>query len=696
MSSSDDDEIEVIDHQFQDFNQVSQKNDSTFSKIYRNFENSNTNINEEPVLKRPKIEVNNSISFYKDSEYCQILQTSHSSDKNNKKSNKETKNYSINPDREFIIPKIKNNFSDFVELNFQENATKWFNLFSTYRDVFYGNNFNSAETRRVYSAHVLNHCYAWHHIVKRNDMIVNKYRLARLNMMKMDELEKKKGQNSEGENPPPVKRSKNSSKNGGKGRTLGLDIDQSFTNEKLKENFDQDLPDYPSDLELKDQGITKPKVLILAPFKQHALEIISNFQELLKYQIPNQNERKFRSYHFHNKAKFQMEYENNQDFVAPYGKGNLDDDFKFGVQLRNKSIKLFSNFYKSDIIIASPLGLKKLLTNTQDQDNLDKIKSFDYDFLSSIQICVVDDIQDILMQNVENLLHILDHLNLKPREMKEEMTNINRIYAYQTEAFNENFRSNCSGKRQLIFTSSVITPLISTIFNKFSASNMGKVLLKRSDKDRKINNNHHGLVSKLQQPETTENPLIFLFKKLPLTKEVSESDLRLKNFVQKTLRDLKSMKSSQIIVYIPDTYDFIRLNKIMKKRFDNDPGDSYCTLTEEDSVTKRKESLRLFASGQAKICLITERFYYFYRKLPKNFSKVIFYGIPTFEQFFGDLCGSEDGRSINGGSITVKEDSFVHVYFTSRELELLAGLTGKEMALNMIKNKNKDHWYFNV
>ena len=31
-------------------------------------------------------------------------------------------------------------------------------------------------------------------------------------------------------------------------------------------------------------------------------------------------------------------------------------------------------------------------------------------------------IQDILMQNVENLLHILDHLNLKPREMKEEMT----------------------------------------------------------------------------------------------------------------------------------------------------------------------------------------------------------------------------------------------------------------------------------
>ena len=98
------------------------------------------------------------------------------------------------------------------------------------------------------------------------------------------------------------------------------------------------------DFEAKDQGYTRAKILILVPFKRNVADIVNEI--VMQY---NNNRWK----RVINKKKFKQEYQEGLE-------DEFNDNVKMGIQINQGSIKLFTGFFDSDIIIASPLGLRLL------------------------------------------------------------------------------------------------------------------------------------------------------------------------------------------------------------------------------------------------------------------------------------------------------------------------------------------------
>lgn len=106
----------------------------------------------------------------------------------------------------------------------------------------------------------------------------------------------------------------------------------------------------------KDQAFTRPKVLILTPFKQMAYQIVESIVLFL-----NQGRWKKVS----KKKKFREDFGSEEEAFNDY--------FKLGIGLHHShktgkmTIKLYEQFYNSDILVASPLGLRMVTGQAEDE-----------------------------------------------------------------------------------------------------------------------------------------------------------------------------------------------------------------------------------------------------------------------------------------------------------------------------------------
>jgi len=124
----------------------------------------------------------------------------------------------------------------------------------------------------------------------------------------------------------------------------------------------------PAPEDVQDQGFTRPSILILLPFRSSAIKWL---ESIIAHTPPP-------FFQIENITRFRKEFglpEGAVDKLASAEpdayprdhletfKGNGDDNFRVGLKLTRKSVRLFSEFYGSDIIIASPLGLRLAIEN---------------------------------------------------------------------------------------------------------------------------------------------------------------------------------------------------------------------------------------------------------------------------------------------------------------------------------------------
>ncbi|ODV81227.1 DUF1253-domain-containing protein [Suhomyces tanzawaensis NRRL Y-17324] len=421
---------------------------------------------------------------------------------------------------------------------------------------------------------------------------------------------------------------------------------------KLKGNREDKLSDEGAsalgpeeELELRDQGFTRPKVLILLPTRNACFELV---EQLIQLSGSEQQE---------NKKKFTQQFYS--DSVTP---GNKPDDFKYsfkgnnndffciGIKFTRKTLKLYSSFYSSDIIIASPIGLSMIL------ENPDK-KKRQYDFLSSIEVLIIDRANQIEMQNWDHVLTVFKYINKIPKEFHD--ADFSRIRMWY-------INDQSKLLRQTLVFSEYLTPNINNILGvKKSINVAGKMKYRPIMDSTNCIMNSIGIKIKqiFQRFDSEINPL-------------QDAELRFKYFINTTLPSLmkSSSYSNGIMIFIPSYYDYLRIKHHMKTstKF------LFGSLDEYSSQSKLDRVRRAFHDGKIKILLYTERLHYFRRFEINGVKTMLMYGLPSNPLFYKELVRFI-GKSVYREEVDL-DLALVKVLYSKLDVVTLERVVGAERA----------------
>eukprot|EP00051_Salpingoeca_urceolata_P023561 m.400405 g.400405 ORF g.400405 m.400405 type:complete len:513 (+) comp20114_c4_seq8:704-2242(+) len=388
-----------------------------------------------------------------------------------------------------------------------------FAMLDSYADVFYPQRTldNREQLRLVYVLHALNH------------VMTSRTRVLRHNAKLKAADDKAKARQAA--------RESKDTKRGKRGKHTKA-ASASDPNEDGLDNEDED-----DEVEYRDQGFTRPRVLIVVPYRSAAFKVINL---MLRLAVETTKEKSHRG--VKNKKRFLDEFGDgeeqgpkhpNDEYNAIF-EGNTDDAFRIGISVTRTTMSLYANFSSADIIVASPLGLR-MITGAEGD------KKREFDFLSSIEICVFDQAEAFLMQNWEHVDLLTSLMNKLPTAMPE--TDIMRIRRWSLDGFAALFR-------QTIVFSGVVEPEIERLFARQCRNLSGRV---------KMLSESEGILSQV----VFHNPQVF--QRVDGCTVADMADKRFRHFVDHVLPDLNSGVHENVLIVIPSYFDFVRLRNHFRR-----------------------------------------------------------------------------------------------------------------------------------
>lgn len=404
------------------------------------------------------------------------------------------------------------------------------------------------------------------------------------------------------------------------------------------------------EIECRDQGFTRPKVLILLPTRHACYELVESLITLSGVE-QQENKKKFLG-QFYNKD---VPPDNKPADFKDTFRGNNNDFFCIGLKFTRKSLKLYSSFYSSDIIIASPIGLSMILENN------DK-KKRQYDFISSIEVLIIDRANQIENQNWDHVLTVLKYVNKIPKDFhgadfsRIRMWNINE----QARLF-----------RQTLIFSEYQTPQINNIMTK-STNLAGRLKLKPIFNEKSCIMNSIGL--KINQ----------IFHKFQSESPATDPESRFKFFTNTIIPLILKSTSydNGIMIFIPSYYDYLKVKAFMKAntKYDFAGIDEYTPQSKSDRIRNQ------FNDGKIKIVLYTERLHYFRRYEFAGVKSLFMYGLPSNPLFYKELVRFI-GKSVFKQQVNI-DLAVVKVIYSKWDMINLERIVGNKRAPILCNSSN--------
>jgi U3 small nucleolar RNA-associated protein 25 len=367
-----------------------------------------------------------------------------------------------------------------------------------------------------------------------------------------------------------------------------------------------------------------------------------------------ENRKRFEDGYIDKQARFS---DDKPDDFKDLFSGSDDDMFRLGMKFTRKTIKYFSQFYNSDIIFASPLGLRMAIGSEEE-------KKLDFDFLSSIELVIVDQADALLMQNWEHVEFIFEHLNIQPKDAHG--CDFSRVRSWYLDDQAKYFRQTA-------------------IFSAFNTPELAELLRAHC----------HNWAGKARLQQEAAGTIQYLpvkarqtFSRFEAASIAADPDARFAYFTRAIVPLLtrhKARDAAGTLIFIPSYLDFVRV----RNYFANNSAVehvSFGTISEYADVPEASRARSHFANGRHKVLLYTERAHHFRRYQIKGVRRVVLYGLPDNPLFYQEIAGgylqkSEQALLVEHGQGAVR------VMFSKYDVMKLERIVGTARVGKMIHDQ---------